>query len=223
MAAVSVRQKMAKLISGRTPKVLLNSEHSHTNNHYRQRPILKRGDTVESEHDQRQVEYDIIKQNPEDRNQAQGALPQRREKINTQYSLLKKFNANTYASKKTVTQGMLDIALLTANTSYLNLLCQQYNSGNQPNFFWFLVTLLALSITFQLMTAILLFFKLRYNINKDEQQQRADLFNNIATLLVIVITVLNVFIASFSGSNPARNEASSATHAPVLVTLVSQD
>ncbi|XP_070558067.1 ninjurin-1-like [Ptychodera flava] len=113
-------------------------------------------------------------------------------------SVIRTFNANTYASKKTITQGMLDIALLTANTSYLKLLCQQYIEGNPPNFFYFLVTLLTISIILQIIVGLLLFFKIKYNILKAEHQRQADICNNAATVMVMVITVINVIIASFS-------------------------
>ena len=57
----------------------------------------------------------------------------------------KAFNANKYATKKTIAQGMLDVALLTSNASHLKLVLQD---DNHP-FYGPLVFLISLSILLQ--------------------------------------------------------------------------
>ena len=57
----------------------------------------------------------------------------------------KSFNANKYATKKTIAQGMLDVALLTSNASHLKLVLQD---DNHP-FYGPLVFLISLSILLQ--------------------------------------------------------------------------
>ncbi|XP_077986702.1 ninjurin-2-like [Glandiceps talaboti] len=167
-----------------------------------QRNPLRREDTIDSEDEELQHQNNENLVTDDDN---------RVESIDgTQTEQRKAFNANTYAGKKTITQGMLDVALLTANSSYLKLLCKQHIDGNTPYFFHLLVFLLASSIFLQLVTGILLFFKFRYNITKTQHQRKADIFNNMATVIVMVITIINIFIASFSDLAPGTKIASTA-------------
>lgn len=53
---------------------------------------------------------------------------------------------NVYATKKTVAQGMLDVALLTSNASQLKFLLQK---GRENDFYVLMVTLISLSIVLQ--------------------------------------------------------------------------
>ena len=57
----------------------------------------------------------------------------------------KKFDANRYATKKTIAQGMLDVALLTSNASHLKLVLQD---DNHP-FFGLSVFLICISMLLQ--------------------------------------------------------------------------
>uniref|UniRef100_A0A1B0D6D3 Uncharacterized protein n=1 Tax=Phlebotomus papatasi TaxID=29031 RepID=A0A1B0D6D3_PHLPP len=52
--------------------------------------------------------------------------------------LLKSMDANRYATKKTIAQGMLDIALLTANASQLKYILQV---GEKHEFYTLMLTL----------------------------------------------------------------------------------
>jgi hypothetical protein len=60
--------------------------------------------------------------------------------------LQKPLDANSYATKKTIAQGMLDIALLTANASQLKYVLQV---GQQHEFYTLMVTLISISIVLQ--------------------------------------------------------------------------
>ncbi|CAG2121765.1 unnamed protein product, partial [Medioppia subpectinata] len=53
---------------------------------------------------------------------------------------------NVYATKKTIAQGMLDVALLTANASQLKY-CLQL--GKKSQFYYLMVTLISTSIVLQ--------------------------------------------------------------------------
>jgi len=55
-------------------------------------------------------------------------------------------DANRYATKKTIAQGMLDIALLTANASQLKYILQV---GEQHQFYKLMLILISLSIVMQ--------------------------------------------------------------------------
>nr|CAD7602457.1 unnamed protein product [Timema genevievae] len=58
----------------------------------------------------------------------------------------KPLDANSYATKKTIAQGMLDIALLTANASQLKYVLQV---GEQHEFYSLMVGLISVSIILQ--------------------------------------------------------------------------
>lgn len=55
-------------------------------------------------------------------------------------------DANRYATKKTIAQGMLDIALLTANASQLKYILQV---GHQHEFYTLMLILISISIVMQ--------------------------------------------------------------------------
>ncbi|GFR32694.1 ninjurin-2, partial [Trichonephila clavata] len=55
-------------------------------------------------------------------------------------------DANVYATKKTIAQGLLDVALLTANASQLKYLLQV---GKEHEFYYVMMTLISLSIILQ--------------------------------------------------------------------------
>lgn len=59
---------------------------------------------------------------------------------------MKAMDANRYATKKTIAQGMLDIALLTANASQLKYILQV---GEQHQFYKLMLILISLSIVMQ--------------------------------------------------------------------------
>lgn len=67
---------------------------------------------------------------------------------------------NSYASKKSVAEGMMDIALLTANANQLRFLIT-YNQESHT--FYVSVTLIAISLILQVAVGIALIFKVVHN------------------------------------------------------------
>uniref|UniRef100_T1GVI0 Uncharacterized protein n=1 Tax=Megaselia scalaris TaxID=36166 RepID=T1GVI0_MEGSC len=65
---------------------------------------------------------------------------------------MKAMDANRYATKKTIAQGMLDIALLTANASQLKYILQ---IGERHEFYKLMLTLISLSIILQVRIGII--------------------------------------------------------------------
>ena len=55
-------------------------------------------------------------------------------------------DANRYATKKTIAQGMLDIALLSANSAKLKYILQV---GEKHEFYTLMLTLISISIILQ--------------------------------------------------------------------------
>lgn len=62
------------------------------------------------------------------------------------YFFQKALDANKYATKKTIAQGLLDVALLTANASQLKYVLQV---GEKHEFYTLMLSLIIISIVLQ--------------------------------------------------------------------------
>ncbi|KAF8785894.1 Ninjurin-1 like protein [Argiope bruennichi] len=111
----------------------------------------------------------------------------------------KPLDGNIYSTKKTVAQGMMDIALLTANASQLKLLLK-YNQDKSAIFFIH-IACICVSLALQIIVGVMLILNSRYDINRPSHHSRADLMNNLTVIGIFLITVVNVLAASFSDSN----------------------
>uniref|UniRef100_A0A1B0CCH4 Uncharacterized protein n=1 Tax=Lutzomyia longipalpis TaxID=7200 RepID=A0A1B0CCH4_LUTLO len=138
---------------------------------------------------------------------------------------LKSMDANRYATKKTIAQGMLDIALLTANASQLKYILQvgmgalslsfnllrdcklhmpdYHKSANYINHLAtciaFIVTVLIVGILFIVIGSL--------NINRHKDQNAAVILNDVILILIFVISIDNVIISGFGiehSSQPLR-------------------
>ncbi|XP_023307519.1 ninjurin-A isoform X2 [Lucilia cuprina] len=117
---------------------------------------------------------------------------------------MKGMDANRYATKKTIAQGMLDIALLTANASQLKYILQV---GEQHQFYKLMLILISLSIVLQLMVGIFFVIIGSLNINRKQDQTAAIILNDIILVVIFVISVINVIISGFGieySSQPLR-------------------
>uniref|UniRef100_A0A0C9RSE2 Ninj2 protein n=1 Tax=Fopius arisanus TaxID=64838 RepID=A0A0C9RSE2_9HYME len=114
---------------------------------------------------------------------------------NGNLNTVKSLDANRYATKKTIAQGMLDIALLTANASQLKYILQV---GKQHEFYTLMLTLICVSIGLQLLQGmIFIFLGSSLNINKQRDQNKANLWNNFALSLLVLTATINVVISVF--------------------------
>ncbi|XP_069045574.1 ninjurin-1 isoform X1 [Lepisosteus oculatus] len=108
-------------------------------------------------------------------------------------------NINHYANKKSAAESMLDVALLMANASQLKAVIEQ---GSSFEFYIPLIILISISLTLQVIVGVLLIFIVRYNLNDENKQVRLNHLNNIATGLVFIIVVVNIFITAFGVQRP---------------------
>ncbi|KAB7506486.1 Ninjurin-2 [Armadillidium nasatum] len=88
----------------------------------------------------------------------------------------KDLNVNRYATKKTIAQGMLDIALLTANASQLRYVL---SLGEKHEFYEIMLGLIITSITLQVMSIIMAIVLALTNINDPRLQKAAEILNII--------------------------------------------
>ncbi|KDR20905.1 ninjurin-2 isoform X3 [Zootermopsis nevadensis] len=107
----------------------------------------------------------------------------------------KPLDANSYATKKTIAQGMLDIALLTANASQLKYVLQ---IGHQHEFYTLMLWLISVSIVLQACQGVLyVMLGSVFNINKTKDQGGANLWNNVVFAMGIITTIVNIIISAF--------------------------
>ncbi|CAF4914533.1 unnamed protein product [Pieris macdunnoughi] len=113
---------------------------------------------------------------------------------------IKGLDANRYATKKTVAQGLLDIALLTSNASQLKYILQV---GSKHEFYTLLITLITISIILQvLMGLVLLSLNLLHDccFHKPRYRTSANNINYVTTATAFIITAINILISSFDSS-----------------------
>uniref|UniRef100_A0A2I3T6S3 Ninjurin 2 n=1 Tax=Pan troglodytes TaxID=9598 RepID=A0A2I3T6S3_PANTR len=103
-------------------------------------------------------------------------------------------NLNHYATKKSVAESMLDVALFMSNAMRLKAVLEQ---GPSSHYYPTLVTLISLSLLLQVVIGVLLVVIARLNLNEVEKQWRLNQLNNAATILVFFTVVINVFITAF--------------------------
>ncbi|XP_027222138.2 ninjurin-2 isoform X4 [Penaeus vannamei] len=106
----------------------------------------------------------------------------------------KTLDANRYATKKTVAQGMLDIALLTANASQLKYVLR---IGDKHEFYSLMLGLIITSLVLQGLTAALLTGLSIISINDPSKQRLAVTLNHVTLGLVMLITALDAIKMGF--------------------------
>ncbi|XP_055687946.1 uncharacterized protein LOC129792665 [Lutzomyia longipalpis] len=111
-----------------------------------------------------------------------------------------------YLQKKSMAQGMLDLALLSANTNQLRYILE---TRGDNVYFIVSITLIISSLVLQVAVGIMLIWSHRFNMRKRSGMASADRINNLSVLGVFLITLINVFISTFGGSS-----ASGAAPAP---------
>ncbi|XP_015276677.1 PREDICTED: ninjurin-1 [Gekko japonicus] len=113
-------------------------------------------------------------------------------------------NFNHYANKKSAAESMLDIALLMANASQLKAVMEQ---GPSFSFYVPLIVLISISLTLQIGVGVLLIFLVKYDLNNPAKHAKLDFLNNLATGLVFIIVVVNIFITAFGVQKPSTSKA----------------
>lgn len=103
-------------------------------------------------------------------------------------------NGINYTTKKNIAQGMMDIALLTANASQLRYVMRSpyWDIYHQVN-----ITLISISIALQIIAGVLLVFISRYDYKKKESKDVTQIMSDVVVIFIFAITVVNIFIATF--------------------------
>ncbi|XP_059620619.1 ninjurin-1 isoform X3 [Phlebotomus argentipes] len=127
--------------------------------------------------------------------------------------LLKSMDANRYATKKTIAQGMLDIALLTANASQLKYILQV---GEKHEFYTLMLTLISISICLQVSAAVIALVLLTFFRNGECHQKFASALNQILLGCVLGAMFCDVVKMNF-GLDPAIPAPPPPDHIPINI------
>ncbi|XP_042212417.1 ninjurin-2-like isoform X2 [Homarus americanus] len=118
----------------------------------------------------------------------------------------KRLDANNYATKKTVAQGMLDVALLTANASQLKYVLEV---GEKHPYYTAMIILISFSLVLQIIVGLL---SLTLSMTCDCKMEvakysvPANIINFFNLSAVFIITALNIIITGF-GIRPTNIQA----------------
>lgn len=110
-------------------------------------------------------------------------------------------DVNVYQQKKNLAQGMMDLALLSANANQLRYVLESYS---RHPYFYFSLTFISTSIICQVAVGIGLIWKSRYNIKNQDDFCKADRINNMVTIGIFIITLVNVLISAFGVAEPSQ-------------------
>uniref|UniRef100_A0A0P4WIZ1 Uncharacterized protein n=1 Tax=Scylla olivacea TaxID=85551 RepID=A0A0P4WIZ1_SCYOL len=94
----------------------------------------------------------------------------------------------------TIAKGFLDISLLSANANQLRSVI--YYGDRESTVFHLILAGIILSLILQVSAGVVLILAERFDINKEEDQERGDWMNTLVTCLVFVVLIINVFVAS---------------------------
>ncbi|CAB1457925.1 unnamed protein product [Pleuronectes platessa] len=103
-------------------------------------------------------------------------------------------NMNLYATKKSAAEGMLDIALFLANITHMKTVIEQ---GAGYRYYAAVLTLISFSLALQIVAGILIIVIARRDITDEINQERLDCLNNMTTILIFLIFVINICITVF--------------------------
>ncbi|XP_058802165.1 ninjurin-A isoform X2 [Phymastichus coffea] len=103
-------------------------------------------------------------------------------------------DVNVYQQKKTIAQGMMDLALISANANQFRYVLQ--SSGRHP-YYYPSLAMIGLSLFLQVVVGIGLIWNSRYNVKDNDQMCKANRANNWTVIAIFLVTILNVFISSF--------------------------
>jgi Ninjurin len=103
---------------------------------------------------------------------------------------------NIYQSKKTLAQGMMDLALFSSNANQLRYVLELCDA--HPYYMYFIsIGLLVTSLVLQVGVGVGLAFHIRYNLDKREEIHMAERINNYLTIAILLIVVINIFVSAF--------------------------
>ncbi|RZC33687.1 Ninjurin domain containing protein [Asbolus verrucosus] len=109
-------------------------------------------------------------------------------------------DVNVYQHKKTLAQGMMDLALFSANANQLRYVLESYS---RHPYYYPSLTFIALSLLLQVAIGVGLTWNAIYNVKNEREICIANKINNFTIIGIFIVTVVNVFISAFGVAPPA--------------------
>uniref|UniRef100_A0A1Q3G3D4 Putative conserved plasma membrane protein n=1 Tax=Culex tarsalis TaxID=7177 RepID=A0A1Q3G3D4_CULTA len=103
-------------------------------------------------------------------------------------------NVNTYQQKKTLAQGMMDLALVSANANQLRYILESFS---RHPYYYFSLIFISISLVIQIAVGIGLILNSRYDVNDKREICKANKINDYVTIGIFLITLVNVLISAF--------------------------
>ncbi|XP_055629947.1 ninjurin-A-like [Toxorhynchites rutilus septentrionalis] len=103
-------------------------------------------------------------------------------------------DVNIYQQKKNLSQGMMDLALLSANANQLRYLLETFS---RHPYYYFSLVFISLSLIIQVAVGVGLIMNSRYDVNDRREICKANRINNMVTIGIFFITLVNVLISAF--------------------------
>lgn len=117
-------------------------------------------------------------------------------------------NISQYLQKKSMAQGMMDLALLSANTNQLRYIL---DSRAENSYFGVSLTLIITSLVMQVVVGLMLVWNSQYNVQRRSGFASADRINNLSVFGVFLITLINVFVSTFGNVSSGGGSSSATT------------
>ncbi|KAK9888818.1 hypothetical protein WA026_001041 [Henosepilachna vigintioctopunctata] len=108
---------------------------------------------------------------------------------------------NVYQHKKTLAQGMMDLALFSANANQLRYVLDSYE---RHPYYYPSVIFISLSLLLQVAIGVLLIWNATYNVKDEKEVCRANKINNYTVIGIFLVTVVNVFVSAFGVADPPQ-------------------
>ncbi|KAL7050809.1 hypothetical protein ACKWTF_004222 [Chironomus riparius] len=105
-------------------------------------------------------------------------------------------NINDFATRKTIAQGMLDLALLTANAAQLKRVLTIGPANHR--FYHILLVLIIISICLQVVQGLIMcILAIVFDLNNINEHRRTNIANNVLLIVTICSVSINIIISTF--------------------------
>ncbi|XP_061394939.1 ninjurin-A-like [Musca vetustissima] len=122
------------------------------------------------------------------------AIKSKKDKKENANENITKTDFHNYQQRKTYGQGMMDLALLTANVNQLRTLLDM---ETKHPYYVANVVFISISIFFQVIVGVSLILNSRVNVNQETDVAGASRVNNFTFACIFIITIVNVFLSVF--------------------------
>ncbi|XP_014669055.1 PREDICTED: ninjurin-1-like [Priapulus caudatus] len=115
---------------------------------------------------------------------------------------VRKLDMNSYATRKTIGLVLLDLALLVANMEKMKSVIAEGHT--HLDFYYFVLVMLVIIAIVQLGLAFILLYVGKLDLTDKTNHWDLDVWNSIAIIAIVAVTVLQIITSSFGAERPAH-------------------